>query len=239
MADHRCVTALIPAAGGSRRYNDAGYAGTKALLTVEYNHVHLPMIQHVIQTIPPIVERVIVGCRGEDVAAFYDVCETVPITGSVGQADTLLQMLEHVEEGQVLIVNCDALLPKHILECLLLLTSEHNSVATVVCDVSFPNWSYVDSIICPSKFVEKPRPQGAWRWGMAGAWAFRSSKDLRTALKMVVEDFKADPISSGEVYLSTALNHIPGQKHAVMTRLEYVVDWNTPEALVASGGRIL
>lgn len=237
MAGRKHVTVLIPAAGRSERFVQHGYHGSKALLRVEHEGVQRTMLGHVLRTLPDYT-RCIVGCRSRDHVGFYaHAIHAVPLVHTSGQADTLRQILEHIGtdyESVCLVVNCDALVPRAHLRALVdLVLYENYGVAALVHRTRDSNCSFVDQIPHPTVFREK---EPISEYGMSGAWAVRSPAHLLDALRMSVFN---DAVVSGEHYLSTALNRVPGPYVAYQTTPEQIVDWNTPEALEASGARIL
>ncbi len=251
MEGNQRVTVLIPCAGNGERYNIAGLnpaeyppvrsQAAKHLMQVEWDGEQRPMVGHVIRRLPAGVGRVMLGVRPQDYHDSYmlpvAVCQVVD---SLGQADTVRQMLDAElagtdGDGPCLVLNCDALLPTVAVGSLIYSVTTQPAYC-MACAVQFSTnlgMSYVDQVPHPTRFLEKQRLSS---FGMSGAWAFRSMRELRSAVQTSIR--AGDCHSNGEVYLSHALNHLPGPHVAWQIGARDVVDWNTPEALASSGARI-
>lgn len=221
---------LIPAAGESRRYKEAGYSLPKPTLWIENGDgVRASMLGHVEATLPP--GTVMVGLSAG--VALPEDCfgNVVRINKTIGQADTIYQMLRGVSENaRVLVVDCDMILGRKTLEELVALLNTFD--VTIAVTYTFdPNASRVDKIPFPTKFVEK-EPISAW--GIVGARAFGNAGMLRDALAITVA---AAGQNNEEPYLSTAINDYPGVKFAIETN--FYVDWGTPERLQETDAKII
>lgn len=216
---------LIPAAGRSERFREAGYETPKPFLGVSYKGVETTMLGHVLRSLPN--DDYLIGVP----SGYDDGANRVVIPHSRGQADTLLQLARHCQEdGPVLIVNSDVVFRTSELDYLFRVLSFYDG-SLLVQNASNPAMSYVDRVPHPTRFAEKERISD---WGISGAWAHRSVFALRDALEKVVSD--AGP---GEPYLSHALNLVKGDWYAreIAPSID-MVDWNTPMALKASGAEI-
>ena len=101
------IQLVIPMAGDSRLFNDAGYEGPKWLIDVDGK----PMVQHVLEQFPG-VDDVLFICREED--SGYQKYLTslggrvVTIKHSTGPVDTVLQASNHISNDKEVIVSyCD------------------------------------------------------------------------------------------------------------------------------------
>lgn len=226
MSDHLWV--VIPAAGKSKRFQDAGYMTPKPLLKVKLGGKTQTMLEHVVDSIPPYMKDIVIAVpAGVDhpLNTAYKVIEE-----TVGQADTILQALSDLPaQDRVLILDCDMILHTEDLERMVRLLEVYD--ATIAVTRTFdPNASRVDTIPFPTKFAEK---EPISEWGIVGARAFKSIGDLVTALNytMVYCDH-----TGVEPYLSMAINSYPGSKYALEIMDFY--DLGTPERLRESGAQI-
>jgi molybdopterin-guanine dinucleotide biosynthesis protein A len=245
MANRRQFTAIIPCAGRSERFEAAGYNGGKALMIVDHVGRRDAMIGHVLRTLPFADRRlVIAGCRTNDYAGMESFqVRPVRIENSRGQSETILMclgaLLNDREDEACLVVNCDALISGYLLDRIIASVNENDdvSMACVVQESADPGMSYVDQVPYPTRFVEKQQISG---YGMSGAWYFRSAEELYQAINYQILT-RTWHGKNNEFYLSEALNYLPGRKMAWIAEAprEQIVDWNTPEALLASGARII
>lgn len=234
MESHRRVKVVIPAAGDSRRYSEAGIAIPKPDLRVKFRGHTRTMLEHVISTIPNICGKTYVGLRPDMVGPKSTHFERVDIRNSAGQADTVLQILDRfTEDSPLLVMNSDALIERAALRRIIDdVTDRKFSVGIVVQRTHNEGMSYVDQVPHPVRFVEKQRLSA---FGMSGAWSFRSSRELDDALRYLLGHRR---MSKGEPYLSQALNYVGGKKVTLEIEPHDIVDWNTPEAFAASGAVI-
>jgi hypothetical protein len=238
-----CVATLIPCAGfGERFRKDGSPALAKHLLPVTWRGLTCPMVRHVIRSLPASRGIVILGVRASAFEESYCIpARTVVVEYSRGQADTLRQMLESdlasgTFDAACVVVNCDALISSvavgYILQAVMRRPHAYCS-ASVVQRSSSNGMSYVDSVPHPTRFAEK---EPISSFGMSGAWAFRSKRELLAAIQT---SMALSESCRGEVYLSHAMNHLQGEHLALQIEPMDVVDWNTPESLAASGAAIV
>lgn len=245
MEGSRRVTALIPCAGNGTRYSDSGsFPRAKHLIPVEWEGLRRPMVGHVLRGLPGSVGRVVLGVQTDYAAMTRDLPVAVCAVGtSLGQADTLRQMLNAEldgtdADGPCLVVNCDAVIRSAILGHLVHAVTMRPEYCMACCvqRTESLGFSYVDRVPNPRSFAEKIRLSP---WGMSGAWAFRSMRELREAVKLAMSAHTEIGLRE-EVYLSHALNFLSGPFLAWQIDPEHdIVDWNTPEALAASGARLV
>lgn len=219
---------VIPAAGESRRFKEAGYQTLKPLLTLKSPEGYIStMLGHVIKSLPAYPHHLIIALPF-GAKFIYDDVAKIEIARTRGQADSLFQVVQGVPSNdQVLVLDCDMLLkPKDLMLLVGLLQIYDISVA--VTETFDPNASRVDEVPIPTRFVEK---QPISQWGIVGARGFRNAGILTEALRKTLEETKEEP------YLSMAMNNYPGTKIAhVIT--EYI-DFGTPERIKEAGWEIL
>lgn len=225
----RNLTVVIPAAGSSRRFWEAGFRNPKQTLVVKFNGFTRSMLAHVEATVPDY--SIVIGMKAEAFIPGDIRGVVVPIQETKGQADTILQIVRTLPvDNQVLVLDCDMLLPQGSILKLI--------DAIQVCDLSVavtktfdPNASRVDSIPFPTRFAEK---EPISEFGIVSGRAFSNAEMLSEALERTLADCVAFGV---EPYLSMAMNHYPGEKFALIVR-DYV-DWGTPERLKESGAEIV
>lgn len=221
---------VIPAAGQSKRFKDAGYSVIKPLLKLKDpdNSVDL-MINFVIDTAPePRYVIVALPSEVDTRSESFKVCE---IEKTTGQADTILQVIKTLPpEDQVLVLDCDMLLELKDINLLVELISVYDCTIAVT-ETFDPNSSRVDKVPFPTRFVEK---EPISQYGIVGARAFNSIGKLIDALKRTVYDCN---LIGTEPYLSMALNHYFGTKYAHI--ITDFVDLGTPDRIKESGWSIV
>lgn len=223
---------IIPAAGKSQRFRDAGYETPKSLLRLESpSGAILPMVTHVRLTIDPSFDprRILVGLPMDYTTE--DSMNFIGIEHTLGQADSIYQMIQNLpQEDSVLVLDCDMLLRSPDINRLIEMLGVYD-VSIAVAKTFDPNSSRIDQIPYPTRFVEK---EPISEYGIVGARAFKNIGLLSKALKRTIERYKA---LAQEPYLSVAINHYPGTKFAhVVTNF---VDLGTPERIKAAGWRIV
>ncbi len=225
---------VIPAAGESRRFKEAGYETPKPFLRIKAKDGYETwMISHVVHSIPDldrvsIIAGVSMGLREK---LKSDLIDFKSIYSTTGQAHTVLQLLEDLpEEDSVLVLDCDMILEMKDLKKLIEMLSVYDCTIAVT-ETFDPNSSRVDQIPFPTVFVEK---EPISQFGIVGARGFRSILLLKEALEETLKDCKE---SGKEPYLSMALNHYPGTKFALL--IDSYQDWGTPERIKESGAEIV
>ena len=201
------------------------------------------MVEHVLDSLPQDVSPRLVATTRSLAGQFEKkIGERSYVYGmwdrTRGQADTIRLLLEQIgyapTQGGVLVVNVDNILPTQSLASLRLTADMVSASCSIMVHQSTDrSCSYVDNVLNPRVFLEKPdRPPS--EFAMSGAWWFRSGNLLLEALE------KLDRVCpEGEVYLSQALQYLPGRKVCVPVAPAEVVDWGTPEKLAASGARLV
>jgi NDP-sugar pyrophosphorylase family protein len=228
---------VVPAAGDSRRFKDAGYDIPKPLLKVKSK---LGIIRYMMEH--ALVPTLFLDGHREGPIVGLPWDSNPPATGlnyrrigkTLGQADTVLQLIKNLpEDDHVLVLDCDMVLQQKDIEMLVALITVGNEydVAIAVTKTFDPNASRVDSIPWPTRFVEK---EPISEYGIVGARAFKDIGTLRYALEKTLTLYKN---IGKEPYLSVAINHYPGTKYAHLIS-EYT-DWGTPQRIKESGAEIV
>ena len=229
---------VIPAAGLSKRFSDAGFSTPKALLQIKSKkNISLPMVSHVINSvdyysvdrfITP--DKIIVGLPfGHDNKDIL-VPKTF-IKNTLGQADTIFQLISDLPENdKVLVLDCDMVLNSKDIRKLVEMGQVYD-VALAVTETFDPNSSRVDQVPFPTMFVEK---EPISSFGIVGARTFKNIGKLREALKKTMQEHL---LNGKEPYLSSALNHYPGKKFALV--VDEFQDWGTPQRVTDSGASII
>ena len=224
---------LIPAAGESLRFKELGYSTPKPFLKIQDSTgLTLSMLTHVISNLPPNmdIEKIIVG-----IPPGYEPCsygEFRIINKTVGQADTILQLLEGIpNKSRILVLDCDMILdPKDILQMLNIL--EVYDVVVAVAETFDPNASRVDNAPLFSICVEK---EPISQYGIVSARLFKNAGLLSDALKNRVKHCELD---NTEPYLSEAINlYFSPMKWAHL--IYQYEDWGTPQRILESGAKIV
>lgn len=219
---------LIPAAGASTRFLQEGYKTPKPALKIRKPNGGpvRTMLRHVQDTIPLNYECLF----GLNTHTDPDCCDGNKwlIRETSGQADTVRQMLNYFKEDRpVLIQDCDMLLDQVVVTLMGRLLEVYDMTVAVTKTFD-PNASRVDQIPFPTFFVEK---EPISEWGIVGVRGFKSSNALKAALDRALREVE------GEVYLSHAMNYVPGSKVAIMVR--DFTDWGTPARLASTGAVVV
>lgn len=233
MASDRRIRVLIPAAGDSVRYREAGYDLPKYALRISFNGTTDTMLGHVLRSVPEEIDVMIGVRRNSPVVLslqrkFY---ETTLVESTSGQADTVRQMLRGVPaEDSAIVMDCDTLVLREDMERVIDLLKTWSAVVLVAENRSDRSMSRVDHVPHPTVFVEK---KDISQWGMVSVRAFQSAGTLWSVLEQIVEEHRE---IETEPYLSHALNRYPGVKYALVTKS--YVDWGVPVKLKLSGATI-
>lgn len=222
---------LIPAAGYSRRFAEAGHQTLKPDLVIEHAGSQKRMIDWVLSALPhPIIGPVIFGAHPKLDGPARPVVR-INIHSSRGQAHTLLNMLRATCKGDfpLLIVNSDVVFQQNDLASACRQVIEGADSGVLVYKSDNPEMSYVNAVPYATDFAEKRQISA---FAVAGAWAFRSSQHLYDGLKDACMNMR-------EPYLSHAMNKMGGVHACHLIEARDVLDWGTPEAVKASGARIV
>lgn len=224
---------VIPAAGESKRFREAGYSTPKPLLRLKSTkNEEGYMVEHVISELPAWIRAgVIIALPGhfDKPSALHE--RTMPIYNSIGQADTVYRVVKTLPDNdQVLVLDCDMILKSSDIIHLVELLSIYD-VTVAVTETFDPNASRVDQVPFPIRFVEK---EPISKWGIVGARAFKRADLLSVALERTFDRCQQ---RHQEPYLSMAMNPYPGNKFAhIVTEF---IDLGTPERVKEAGWEIL
>lgn len=223
---------LIPAAGYSRRFADAGYQKLKPDLVIAHDEKRKRMIDWVIDALPfAIIGPVILGAHPQLGGPESRPVVRVNIHSSRGQAHTLYNMIRAAckRDEPVLVLNSDVVFRTTDLAAACRQVVEGADSGVLVYKSENPEMSYVNAVPYATEFAEK-RVISAF--AVAGAWAFRSSEHLYGGLKDACVNMR-------EPYLSHAMNKMGGVHACHQIEASSVLDWGTPDAVRVSGARIV
>lgn len=239
MAGCERIAILIPAAGDSVRFKEAGWSTPKPLLMIDHPEIgRAHMLSHVLAATrrghaelhdAPAVVALPAGCGGKW-SAPRTICMELQRTR--GQADTLMQMIcaTPLSSGTgIIVVNCDIVHTAGIDSVVRALLRGY-SMSFLVHQSASLAMSYIDRYPVPNHFAEKERISS---WAMSGVWGFSSPSELLRALESVVADPNREP------YLSHAMNLMRGSRIAIECGLHTQIDLGTPEAVREAGARII
>jgi hypothetical protein len=226
---------VVPAAGESRRFKDAGYSIPKPFLCIrdKYGIEHY-MLEHILMPVLTSYDLhntdPIVGIP----AGSHPPCtgvQYIPIEKTLGQADSTFQMIQNLPENDsVLVLDCDMILDTADIQKIAELIKIYD-VVIAVAESFDPNASRVDTIPFPTRFVEK---EPISQYAIVGARAFHNIGFLSKALERTIERYRS---IGQEPYLSVAINHYPGAKYAHL--ITKYTDWGTPQSVKESGAEIV
>ncbi len=220
---------LIPAAGESRRFKEAGHKTPKPFLQIQNRKGKVQsMIEHVLDTVPS--TRIYVGVPEQyRYEIQYGGVGIIPIFRTLGQADTVWQMVDRLpdKDGPLVVLDCDMILQTSDLKIIMSMLGSY-AVTVAVTETFDPNASRVDAVPYPTRFVEK---QPISSWGIVGARGFHSVRELETCLRIYVSAVAKEP------YLSEVMNLYPGKAYAHV--IDDYEDWGTPERIKESGAKII
>ena len=224
MANRTLSTVIVPAAGKSQRFADAGIEGHKALIKFHWRNHHGTMFDHILRDLEK-DHLIWIGVNGLDVFTVRDYVVDVGLTE--GQADTVHRMLLKLNKnGPVLVLNCDAGFdyPLELFE------QQCMSTGLAYGALVFPGneerqYSYVDNY---PLFLSAAEKNPISSWAMAGAYWFSSSKELASVFE---HQFLNGTKHSGEFYLSGTFQMMRGPGLAVAMERKQLHVWGTPEDL--------
>ena len=238
MAGSRHLRILIPAAGGSQRFRDAGYATPKPWLRLVSGGANTSMLDLIGEEISVLQKHlsgsgvdsdVLVGCPLGYVPPFG---VPIQIEKTLGQADTIRQLCaagKNDTDMQVLVVNSDVVHPAKMLERLVDRLAVFD-MSLLVHTSRDPSLSYINMFPQPTAYAEK---QVISSYGISGAWGFSS----RNNLARILHNICSSAAAGREVYLSHVLGEFTPAA-AVLTRRSLFVDLGTPAAVADAGFRI-
>lgn len=223
---------IIPAAGLSTRFLEAGYTILKPDLRVrrksstggESGHRPRSMLNHVISSISVAHGPVIVGAHPKLVEPVDRPVVWRQVHRSRGQAHTIYKMLEDYfpQDGPVMVLNSDVVFRDGVLSQLESATLlDGADIGILVHKSESMALSYVDWFPYSQRYREKDRLSA---YAMSGGWIFASAHDLRLAIEKIL-------VAMHEPYLSQAMNLMKGVHMCHLIERKDFVDLGTPEAV--------
>ena len=229
MASRASLNIVVPAAGNSVRFKDAGIEIPKPLIElVRPGRGRGTMLEHALQPWMGTKDgvKITVGCQyGEDAKEFQarlprwiDVCGMKP---TKGQASTVFNVASTFEGGTpLLVINSDVGID-YPLDIFATQCQAFHAGALVFpsCD---ERYSFIDEYPLFDKPVEKRNISGL---AMSGATYFASTNLFLDSFKRHEE---SNTRHNGELYLSETLGFCPGRKLAVAAQANQLHQWGTP-----------
>ena len=218
------LTVLIPAAGRSGRFAEAGYDRPKWALEWRGK----PLLHHILDSVYANGWDAQVLIRREHMDHLRGDLPSETVVVMTDSSDSQLESVGHLsmgapEYGEVIVHNADLVCsPKELFLLSNMGLGDTPNLVTGVCRSDNPMMSYVRCEENTWQYAEKERISST---AMMGIWYFRSNEDLMEAILDVWGE--EEPAYNNEFYLSQALKHIP-QPHGV----HWVQDWvdvGTPE----------
>lgn len=228
----RAVTVLVPAAGRSSRYEQAGITTPKGLIRFRWRQGYKrPMIAHVALNDHHLSDRaefyVGVERATAEWCALHEFGMNLLQTGPTrGQAETVLRMLQMLDlnAAPVLVLNTDAGFTYPL--DLFVRQSLDFPASALVFHSRNRAYSYVDGM---PTFHTAREKDPITKWAMAGAYFFPRGEILREAIELQIS---ANHVHNGEFYLSGAFTYMLGMaKLAVPMQPSQWHSWGTPEDL--------
>lgn len=224
---------LVPAAGESRRFKEAGIDKPKGLILFQHEKLDgfdRVMVEHVLQDFPRATIAVsAVTPEWQNFGRGRRVRDIIEVGSTLGQADTVKKALRAIDsvklETPVLVLNsdCGFLYP---LKAFVAQAREFDSAVLVFDGLGETAFSYIDNFPIFKTAAEKFPIS---KWAIAGAFYFRRAAALMLALE---QQQRGGPChSNGEFYLSGTFRHLEGTHLAVAMLREQLLSWGTPEDL--------
>lgn len=228
--DNLPYTVLIPAAGSSQRFKDAGILKPKGLLKMTWHGLNMTMIEHCMPLTPNVPIRV--ACRSEDIVKFHAaLCHNKNIkfaalsTPTRGQAHTCVIMSKEVE-GAIIIINSDNGFDLDVEEFISACDHVDASAGAVVFVAGGERkYGYVSDHPFFDFGIEKS-PISAF--ALAGMFYFKSAEILQLAYSIAF-----NKKTTHEEYLSQLFSVIPHPKLAYRIPKSSLHEWGTPLDLLA------
>lgn len=218
---------LIPAAGDSRRFREAGFIGPKGLIHMVWKGRRGTMISHVIDSVG-VTLNTIIGVSPESAPFFEDrlpIYERCIVYNSQGQASTVVAMTDRLHKNdEILVVNCDNAFDDCAPMRMVLQARRLEAVAaTLVFKATGNRYGYVDTAPFFTYGEEKnPISEHA----LAGAFYFRTVDEFQSAWLSYISGGQL-----GETYLSGMFKYMVGRKLAVKIAPHQLHEWGTPQTL--------
>lgn len=228
----RLPTVIIPAAGNSRRFRDAGIDIPKGLIRFKRGDVTGAMLEHILcdyleqaDCEPPLI--VVNENTAFPMQNFSFMVEVARVPATLGQAHTVflgLETLGDAIEGPILVLNSDVGY-EYPLEVFCRQAQSFSAAALVFPGEGDTAFSYVDSF---PLFTQAREKQVISNWAMAGAYYFSNGFELKCALRSQIN---SGARHANEFYLSGTFGYLSGEKIAISMQRNQLLQWGTPEDL--------
>lgn len=204
---------LVPMAGDSQRFEEAGYSYPKNLVEID----GLSLIEHILQQLTPLALRGRIVCliREEEDRRFHtgDVVRLICPTATVltvaglesGAACTALLAIEHlVRDEPLLVFNGDQIVSRDLRSIVEEFERRDLDGGTIVFNAVHPRWSYVrlddDGLV-----VEAAEKRPISTHATAGAyWYRRAGEFVDAIMDMIRKDARVD----GRFFICPAYNEM-------------------------------
>lgn len=219
---------LIPCAGRSQRFVDAGYVVPKALLPVTVYDGTVSMAQQVSRRVESPHQR-LYGVDPDSMDLFRDALPldavlVKAVNRHLGQSGTILDLALACDANEdVLVLNCDVLHDVDIDRFVQLATLAKTDCLVSVFESREPVYSYVDGY---PEFDSAMEKMVISSYALSGMYYFRSAKILSHAID---QQIALESTVKGELYISQALQHIKGYKTTWLYDAADIHDLGTPE----------
>jgi hypothetical protein len=213
---------IILAAGQSKRFQAEGHIVPKPFIEIEWQGTILPMIEHVINTVPIGFVNVISAVP----PGYKTTKGWFPIEKTKGPADTASQMLDRIEPSSCLIIDSDILNFTNDLDRLTWV----DGCGVLVSRSANPAFSYVNDL---ERFIHIKEKQRISEYAVRGAYYVSEEvmSEFTTVLRDVISGYE-------EPYISHAFDLMGCEKFAIETTYT-PIDWGTPHDVKISGARIM
>lgn len=220
---------LIPCAGQSQRFKDAGYDQPKALLPVHTNTGASVLMARFASSNVDVSFQRLYGVHPFDVNVFqpllHDDAKLIAATHcTFGQSGTIYDLLLACDpEESVLVLNCDVFHDLDIGAFIMQVHNDGDDCRVSVIHTNGPFYSYIDNYPSFQFAVEKIVIS---QYALSGMYYFKKSKFISAAIE---QQFQINDQINGEFYLSEALHQLDGSKVASLYDRANIHDLGTPE----------
>lgn len=215
---------LIPAAGNSKRFLDAGITKPKGLIKFSYKGG--PLINMIANVLGSYNNRsFFIGTNRHEFLDEFDERDIIQVGNTKGQADTVAKMCEILLRDQpIIIMNCDSgiLYP---LDVFYNQVKDFDAGLLVFDGGGNTAFSYINKFPLFDNVAEK---QAISSLAVSGVYYFKSYKVLSN---LIQKQLQFGISHAGEYYLSGTLGYLEGTKLAVMMQKDQLLNWGTPEDL--------
>jgi molybdopterin-guanine dinucleotide biosynthesis protein A len=224
---------VVLAAGQSRRFQEAGYLTPKPFLNIEWRGSTMPMLMHVLRSIPLQFMDVTVAIptgwtdKAREVTAKYErIVRFIEIEHSTGPASTAKQVIASFDVDPTLFMDCDIINHPNDLWVLCCL----NCCGVLVSPSTNPAFSYVTNT---GSFYHIKEKQRISPYAVRGAYFIPNTMiDNFIMWANIVIDNEQEP------FISHVFDMIPDSKFALETTYD-PIDWGTPLDVKLSSAKII